>query len=76
MMIENLVRLWFFQRDKKSFTTNNKMAHYRMHLSANWMRQKHEKVVGQFFEKEECRAEITTELLFLDLADSDSYISY
>ena len=76
-MIGNLVRQWFFQGDnKKYFTSNNQMAHYGMHLFVNWMREKLEKVLEQFFKKERCEAEITTELLFLDLAESNSDLLY
>ena len=34
--------------------------------------QNHEKVLKQFLEKERCPAEITTEPMFLDLAESRS----
>ena len=44
-----------------------------MHLLANWMRQNHEKVFEQFFEKTKgCTTEITTVLMFLDLTKSSS----
>ena len=72
-MIEDLVRQWFFQEDnKKYFSSNNTEADYHMYLFANWMRQSREKVLEQFLEKEECKTEITTELMFLDLVESSS----
>ena len=47
----------FFQGDSKKYFTSN---------IANWMRQNHEKILEQFFEKKK-ESGITTELMFLDL---------
>lgn len=52
------------------------MAHYGMNLYVNWMREKHEKVLEQILKIERCEAEITIELLFLDLAESNTDLSY
>ena len=52
------------------------MAHYGMKLYVNWMREKHEKVVEQILKIERWEAEITIELLFLDLAESNTDLSY
>ena len=43
-----------------------------MHLFANWMRKKHEKIIEQFLKKEEYKAEIATVLMFLDHVESSS----
>ena len=42
-----------------------------MRLFANWTRQNDEKILKQFLEKG-CAAEITTELIFLDVVESSS----
>ena len=64
-MIDDLVRQWFFQGDNKIyFTSNNTEVHYGMHLFVNWKRQNHEKVLKQYLEKEECKAEIVNRLFF------------
>lgn len=52
------------------------MAHYGMNLYVNWMREKHEKVLEQILKIERCEAEITIELLLLDLAESNTDLSY
>ena len=52
------------------------MAHYGMNLYVNWMREKHERVLEQILKIERCEAEITIELLFLDLAESNTDLSY
>lgn len=52
------------------------MAHYGMNLYVNWMREKHEKVLEQILKIERCEAEITVELLLLDLAESNTDLSY
>ena len=52
------------------------MAHYGMNLYVNWMREKHEKVLEQILKIESCEAEITIELLLLDLAESNTDLSY
>ena len=63
---------WFFQGgSKKYFASNTQMEHYNMHLFSNWIRHNHGKVLKQFFEKERCEAERTTEFIFLDLAESN-----
>ena len=67
------MRQWFLQGDNiKYFTISNTDAHCSMHLFANWMRKNQLKVLGQFLEKEGCKAEIKTDLMFLDLAESSS----
>ena len=72
-MIGDLVRKWFLQGDNKMyFTSKNQIAHYGMHLVANCMRQSYKKVIEKFLEKEECKAEITIELLFLDFMEFNS----
>lgn len=72
-MIMDLVRQWFFQGAKEIyFTRINIEARYDMHLFANWMRKKHEKIIEQFLKKEEYKAEIATVLMFLDLVESSS----
>ena len=52
------------------------MAHYGMNLYVNWMREKHEKVLEQILKIERCEAEITIELLLVDLAESNTDLSY
>lgn len=52
------------------------MAHYGMNLYVNWMREKHEKVLEQILKIERCEAEITIVLLLLDLAESNTDLSY
>ena len=70
-MIEDPVRQRFIQGDnKRYFTSNNTETHYGLHLFANWMRKKHDKILKRFLEKEGCETEITTELMFLDLVKS------
>ena len=59
MMIENLIREQFFRGDNKKYLiSNNQIPHYRMHLFLEWIRQKHEKLLRQFLEKERCKTKI------------------
>ena len=42
-----------------------------MNLFANWMRPNNEKVRERFLDIDGCQAEITTEVMCLDLAESN-----
>ena len=61
----------FSMRQQKHFTSNNAKAHRSMNLFANWMRPNNEKVRERFLDIDGCQAEITTEVMCLDLAESN-----
>lgn len=61
----------FSRRQQKIFYNDN-VAHYVMHFFGNWTRQKDKNVLEESLEKEGFSAEITTELIFLDLVEYSS----
>ena len=71
-MIKDLVRQWFFRKITKYILAVIILRRITHVLICDWMRQSREKVLEQFLEKEDCRTEIITELMFVDLVESSS----